>query len=197
MKLLIIIACILSFLFLAAYGEDESTEEDDVGMVLIPAGEFEMGDHFNEGLADELPVHTVSLDDFYMDVNEVTNAQYKKFVEATGHREPKGYGFVDGEVKDGFEPWKSPYFNGDNQPVVCVSWHDAMAYAQWAGKRLPTEAEWEKAARGGLILLCHLAKKSLVARICNSMLHIGQRQTNRMATDFLMPIERTGCARTS
>ena len=48
-----------------------------------------------------------------------------------------------------------------------------------------------------LILLCHLAKKSLVARICNSMLHIGQRQTNRMATDFLMPIERTGCARTS
>ena len=150
MKLLIIIACILSFLFLAAYGEDESTEEDDVGMVLIPAGEFEMGDHFNEGLADELPVHTVSLDDFYMDVNEVTNAQYKKFVEATGHREPKGYGFVDGEVKDGFEPWKSPYFNGDNQPVVCVSWHDAMAYAQWAGKRLPTEAEWEKAARGGL-----------------------------------------------
>ena len=150
MKLLIIIACILSFLFLAAYGEDESTEEDDVGMVLIPAGEFEMGDHFNEGLADELPVHTVSLDDFYMDVNEVTNAQYKKFVEATGHREPKGYGFVDGEVKDGFEPWKSPYFNGDNQPVVCVSWHDAMAYAQWAGKRLPTEAEWEYAARGGL-----------------------------------------------
>jgi len=151
MKLLIIIACILSFLFLAAYGEDESTEEDDVGMVLIPAGEFEMGDHFNEGLADELPVHTVSLDDFYMDVNEVTNAQYKKFVEATGHREPKGYGFVDGEVKDGFEPWKSPDFNGDNQPVVCVSWHDAMAYAQWVGKRLPTEAEWEKAARGGLV----------------------------------------------
>ena len=123
---------------------------NDVEMVLIPAGEFEMGDHFNEGLADELPVHTVSLDDFYMDVNEVTNAQYKKFVEATGHREPKGYGFVDGEVKDGFEPWKSPDFNGDNQPVVCVSWHDAMAYAQWAGKRLPTEAEWEKAARGGL-----------------------------------------------
>ena len=59
MKLLIIIACILSFLFLAAYGEDESTEEDDVGMVLIPAGEFEMGDHFNEGLADELPVHKI------------------------------------------------------------------------------------------------------------------------------------------
>ena len=150
MKLLIIIACILSFLFLAACGEDESTEEDDVEMVLIPAGEFEMGDHFNEGGGNERPVHTVSLDDFYMDVNEVTNAQYKKFVEATGHREPKGYGFVDGEVKDGFEPWKSPYFNGDNQPVVCVSWHDAMAYAQWVGKRLPTEAEWEYAARDGL-----------------------------------------------
>ena len=120
---------------------------NDVEMVLIPAGEFEMGS--NDG-DDEEPVHTVHLDAFYIDIYEVTNAQYKKFVEATGHREPKGYGFVDGEVKDGFEPWKSPDFNGDNQPVVCVSWHDAMAYAQWAGKRLPTEAEWEKAARGGL-----------------------------------------------
>jgi formylglycine-generating enzyme required for sulfatase activity len=104
----------------------------------------------NDGLDNEKPVHTVYVDAFYIDIYEVTNAQYKKFVEATGHREPKGYGFVDGEVKDGFEPWKSPYFNGDNQPVVCVSWHDAMAYAQWVGKRLPTEAEWEYAARDGL-----------------------------------------------
>ena len=119
-----------------------------VEMVLIPTGEFEMGS--NDGDDDEKPVHTVFVDAFYIDIYEVTNAQYKKFVEATGHREPKGYGFVDGEVKDDFEPWKSPDFNGDNQPVVCVSWHDAMAYAQWAGKRLPTEAEWEKAARGGL-----------------------------------------------
>ena len=146
MKLLIIIACILSFLFHTACGKDKSTEkaapvttipeiteEDDVEMVLIPAGEFEMGDHFNEGDGNERPVHTVSLDDFYMDVNEVTNAQYKKFVEATGHREPKGYGFVDGEVKDGFEPWKSPDFNGDNQPVVCVSWHDAMGVCTMGG----------------------------------------------------------------
>ena len=117
-------------------------------MVKISAGRFLMGS--NDGLDNEKPVHTVYVDAFYIDIYEVTNAQYKKFVEATGHSEPKGYGFVDGEVKDGFEPWNSPYFNGDNQPVVCVSWHDAMAYAQWAGKHLPTEAEWEYAARGGL-----------------------------------------------
>jgi len=130
----------------------EITAKDGAEMVLIPAGEFQMGS--NGGDDHEKPVHTVDVDVFYIDKYEVTNAQYRKFVQATGHREPKGYGIVDVdgglELKDDFEPWKDSKFNGDNQPVVCVSWHDAMAYAQWAGKRLPTEAEWEKAARGGL-----------------------------------------------
>jgi formylglycine-generating enzyme len=121
---------------------------DRAEMVYIPAGEFKMG--CPDGGNDAKPVHKVDLHEFYIDRQEVTNAQYRKFVSATGHREPKGSGSVDGEWKEDFEPWKDSLFNRDNQPVVCVSWHDAMAYASWAGKRLPTEAEWEKAARGGL-----------------------------------------------
>jgi len=77
-----------------------------------------------------------SVSSFYMDVYEVTNAQYGKFMRATGHREPNY--------------WDNSKYNQSNQPVVGVSWNDAVAYAKWAGKRLPREKEWEWAARGGL-----------------------------------------------
>ena len=111
---------------------DKNTEHTP--MVMIPAGEFQMGSA--EGDDDEEPVHTVYLDAFYMDIYEVTNAQYYNFVEAIGHRLP--------------EYWMDDDVNAPDQPVSGVSWYDAKAYADWVGKRLPTEAEWEKAARGGL-----------------------------------------------
>lgn len=117
-------------------------KKDGSEMLLIPAGEFTMGSE--GGFSDERPPHKVYLGDFYIDKYEITNSQYKKFVEAAGHRIP-----VNATDPD-FDLWpdKKPMPGIDNQPVVNVCWEDAEAYCKWAGKRLPTEAEWEKAARG-------------------------------------------------
>jgi formylglycine-generating enzyme required for sulfatase activity len=123
------------------------------GMVLIPAGEFEMGSNDYD---DEKPVHTVYLDAFYMDKYEVTNAQYVKFLNDYGkNTDAAGHKLLDidsefcliEKVGNTYRP-KSGY---ENHPVIEVSWYGAAAYAQFYGKRLPTEAEWEKAARGGLV----------------------------------------------
>ncbi len=123
--------------------------QDSAGMVLIPAGKFQMGS--NDGYENEKPVHTVSVDAFYMDVYEVTNAQFKAFVDANPQwrKDQIPTNYHDGDY---LKPWSGnsyPVGKG-NHPVTFVSWYAAMAYAEWAGKRLPTEAEWEKAARGGL-----------------------------------------------
>ena len=120
------------------------------GMVLIPAGEFQMGS--DSGNPDEKPRHPVTLNAFYIDRYEVTNAQYKAFVDANPQW---GKDQIQRIYHDGYylAHWNGndyPFDKGDS-PVVYVSWYAAMAYAQWAEKRLPTEAEWEKAARGGLI----------------------------------------------
>jgi len=103
-------------------------------MVLIPAGEFTMGS--DNRLPDEGPEHKVTLDAFYIDIYEVTNLQYKKFNDATRRRSPTHFRnrtFPEGKA---------------DHPVTYVSWEDADAYCKWAGKRLPTDEEWEKAARG-------------------------------------------------
>ena len=103
-------------------------------MVLIPAGKFIMGS--DERMPDEGPQHTVYLDSYYIDVYEVTNAQYKKFIDATKRRSPSH-----------FRNRTYPAGKADH-PVTEVTWYDADAYCGWAGKRLPTDQEWEKAARG-------------------------------------------------
>ncbi|HLB94844.1 MAG TPA: SUMF1/EgtB/PvdO family nonheme iron enzyme, partial [Nitrospiria bacterium] len=119
------------------------------GMVTVPGGEFMMGtdemdteDKATEyGITkpwfmDEHPAHRVNLPTFYIDRHEVTNAQFRPFVQQTGRRPPPD--------------WEGGHYpkGKDHHPVVHVTWEDARAYCQWAGKHLPTEAEWEKAARG-------------------------------------------------
>ena len=130
-----------------------STPEHRIGEVaLIPAGEFQMGGRDGDAESDEQPVHTVYVDAFYIDKYEVTNAQYKKFVDANPQWQKDN---IPRNLHNGkylrFWRGNTYYLSKENHPVVYVSWYAAMAYAKWAGKRLPTEAEWEKAARGGVV----------------------------------------------
>jgi formylglycine-generating enzyme required for sulfatase activity len=104
------------------------------GMALVPAGAYMIGRDDGDRLA--APKHSVALAAFYIDKTEVTNAQYKRFVDATGHVSPDAWGGVDFPAGKG------------NYPVIGIRWQDAVDYAKWAGKRLPNEAEWEAAARG-------------------------------------------------
>lgn len=138
-------------LFLSSYpaiAKEITVQKDNSVMVLIPKGEFIYGittEERNQILRDlstakfdifqeEFNKTRMNRDDYYIDKFEVTNEQYKKFIKETKHRTPKYL--------------KSRIFNRDKQPVVGVGWGDAEKYCQWAGKRLPSEEEWEKAARG-------------------------------------------------
>jgi len=179
-----------------ARGQPEPTAKSPEGMVWIPGGTFVMGGVGELARADELPQHRVRVTGFWIDRTEVTNRQFRKFVEATGYvttaerstdweefrkqlppgtPKPPDEFLAPGSLRFtppdrpvalndfsawwSFEPgvnWRYPQGPGSgikgkaDHPVVHVSWIDAQAYAKWAGKRLPTEAQWEYAARGGL-----------------------------------------------
>lgn len=109
-------------------------ERDDVEMAAIPAGEFIMGSDDPEADDNEKPVSKIFVGAFSIDKFEVTNARYLRCVEAGACARPVGRGYDDATKA--------------NLPGTIISWQQAVAYCRWAGKRLPTEAEWEKAARG-------------------------------------------------
>jgi formylglycine-generating enzyme required for sulfatase activity len=185
--------------FAAAYAATShwsAPKPGPAGMVWIPGGEFIMGSDAESARPEERPAHRVRVDGFWIDRTEVTNAQFRAFVEATGYvttaEKPPKLEEIMSQVPPGTPPpppeklvpgsmvftpprgevdlrdfwrwwtwtpgadWRHPEGPGssiegrDDHPVVHVSWDDANAYAGWAGKRLPTEAEWEFAARGGL-----------------------------------------------
>jgi formylglycine-generating enzyme required for sulfatase activity len=130
-------------------GSTRVSPVDGMRLVYVPAGEFVMG---GDAYFEERPVHTVILDAFWIDQTEVTNGMFASFLNAWGNRQEDGAAYLDDGDIDSQIHFAEGFWRADpvyqDHPVVEVTWYGANAYCSWAGRRLPTEAEWEKAARG-------------------------------------------------
>jgi serine/threonine-protein kinase len=127
-----------------AQSASTASANDEVELVLIPAGEFTMG---HKDSYDTLPVRRMNLPAFYIDKYEVTNKRYKRFIDATGYKVPWSQDPAVAAYAWNWQKRMYPEGKGDD-PVVLINWEDARAFCAWAGKTIPSEAQWEKAARG-------------------------------------------------
>ena len=144
------VAAFIAWLFLIGRVDAAGDAKNGSDMARIPPGTFLMGS--NEGPDDERPQHRVDVAEFFIDINQVTNARFAEFLGAKGSKAPDGQVWYDVDDNDARIHRRDGQWAADpgheSHPVVEASWYGALAYCNWLGKRLPTEAEWEKAARG-------------------------------------------------
>jgi len=138
---------------------EEETRDDGAEMVLVPAGAFIMGDSWGDGASDEFPAHSVNLPSFWIDKYEVTNRLFARFIEEGGYNNPEfwsqeGWAWKERNHISAPLYWNTGQYSSGTDypdyPVVGVSYYEAEAYARFAGKELPSEAMWEKCARGSM-----------------------------------------------
>ena len=164
----------------ASKGDKWIRPADGAEMVYVPAGEFLMGSNEGDDFAyfdDEYPQHTVTLDAFWIDKYEVTNAQFAAFLNAEGNQEEGGATWLKTDSDAAYihqqnGTWQVDKGYGEH-PVGMVSWYGARAYAEWVGGRLPSEAEWEKAARGTDGRIYPWGNEPPTADLCNIENNVG------------------------
>ena len=178
-------------------GSTTVSDKDGMTLVYVPEGEFEMGSQ--DGLSDEKPVHTVYLNAYWIDRTEVTNAMFSAFINDTSYQtdaDKAGFSWAfNGSKweKISRANWQHPHglsssLSGlEEHPVAHISWNDAQAYCEWAGRRLPTEAEWEKAARGMDGRIYPWGNQVPNASLSNYSLNIGDTTTVGSYADGASP----------
>jgi formylglycine-generating enzyme required for sulfatase activity len=152
----IVYSMLLLFLFKSSYSQkaEKIPSDEMIHFVYVEGGSFEMGDVWNDGFHDdEQPVHMITVNSFWISEHEITNSQFCTFLNEMGNPVEGGANWLDIRDKDCLIERKKKQFipkqGFETHPVVEITWYGAFAFAEWAGGRLPTEAEWEYAARSG------------------------------------------------